>query len=110
MKVAIIGTYGMPLPLADFKKILPKGKDIKLVFGTEPSVDNQILDYAFRHKLKYFGIVPSFTAAENIRNVIKDAEKVLIFWDGTSEKTADAIRECVSLKKDFTLYTTFPKS
>lgn len=110
MNIAIIGTYGIPLPLADFKRILPKGKDTKLIFGTVPSVDKQIWDYALGHKLKYFGIVPRLTAAENILNVIQEADKVLIFWDGASEKTAEAIRECVSMRKEFTLYTTFRKS
>ncbi|MBD5384794.1 MAG: hypothetical protein HDR72_07320 [Ruminococcaceae bacterium] len=108
MKVAIIGTYGMPLPLADFKKILPKGSE--LIIGTEDLVDIQIWNYADKHRLKFSRIVPRYTVIENIRNTIQDAEKVFIFWDGVSEKTAEAIRECVSMKKNFALYTTFCKS
>ena len=107
MKIAIIGTYGHPLPLADFKKILPKGSE--LIIGTEDLVDIQIWNYADKHRLKFLRIVPIHTATENIRNVIKDAEKVLIFWDGESEKTAEAIRECMAAKKEFTVYTTFNK-
>lgn len=108
MKIAIIGTYGMPLPFADFKKILPKGSE--LIIGTEDLVDIQIWNYADKHRLKFLRIVPKHTVIENIRNTIQDADKVLIFWDGASEKTAEAIRECVSMRKEFTLYTTFRKS
>ena len=75
-----------------------------------PVVDKQVWDYALKHKLKYFGIVPRLTMTENIRNVIQEADKVLIFWDGKSEKTASAIAECITMKKDFTLYTTYSNS
>ncbi|MDE7362882.1 MAG: hypothetical protein K2N38_13220 [Oscillospiraceae bacterium] len=109
MNVAIIGTYGHPLPLADFKRILPKGRGTKLIIGTEDLVDLEIWAYADEHRLNYLRIVPKGTVIENIRNIIQDAEKVLIFWDGESEKTAAAIKECMAMKKDFTVYTTFKK-
>ena len=108
MKVAVIGTLGTPLPLADFKKILPKGSE--LIIGTEDLVDIQIWNYADKHRLNFLRIVPKRTVIENIRNIIRDADKVLIFWDGESEKTADAIKECLAMKKDFNVYTTFRKT
>lgn len=107
MKIAVIGTYGHPLPLAKFKKFLPKGSE--LIIGTEDLVDIEIWNYADKHRLKFLRIVPKGTVIENIRNTIQDAEKVLIFWDGKSEKTAAAIKECLAVKKDFTVYTTFKK-
>lgn len=113
MKVAIIGTYGHPLPLADFKNILPKGKITELIVGTEDSVDICVCKYSLAYRLKFKRLVPKgedhSAVLENIRNIIQEADKVLIFWDGESEKTADAIRECLSKKKDFNVYTTFQK-
>ena len=113
MKVAIIGTQGLPLPLCDFKKILPKPKNTELIAGTEDSVDIWVLKYAIAYKFKYRRFTPKSAdypaMLENIRNIIQEADKVLIFWDGVSYKTADAIKECLSMKKDFNIYTTFKK-
>lgn len=111
MKIAVIGTYGLSLPFEDFKRILPKDKkNTSLIVGTEYMVDFPICDYAYKHKINFLMNVLRFTPLGNIRNIIKDADKVLIFWDGESEKTALAIQECIRTRKDFTLYTTYPKS
>lgn len=111
MKVAIIGTYGLPLPLGDFKKILPKGKKTRLIVGTEDSVDIWVFRYVIAYKLRLKRIAPEGedypAVLENIRKIIQEADKVLIFWDGVSKKTEYAIKECISMKKDFNVYTTF---
>lgn len=114
MKIAIIGTYGLPLPLGDFKKLLPKGKDTELIVGTEDSVDVWVFKYTLAYRLKLKRIVPKgedhSAVLENIRNIIQEADKVLIFWDGVSQKTEYAIKECISIKKNFNVYTIFNMS
>lgn len=114
MKVAIIGTRGLPLPLGDFKKILPKPKETELIVGTDDSIDIWVCKYSMAYKFKFRRLAPKgedhSAVLENIRNIIQEADKVLIFWDGKSKKTAYAIRECISMEKNFNVFTTFRKS
>lgn len=111
IKVAVIGTYGHPL--GDLRKLLPKGTT-ELIVGTEDSVDIWVCKYSIAYKINFLRLVPKgedhSAALENLRKIIRSADKVLIFWDGVSDKTAEAIRECVSMKKNFNVYTTFRKS
>lgn len=113
LQVAIIGTYGHSLPLDDLKKMLPKGK-VRLIVGAEDSADYEVTLFAIAYNYRLKRMIPEnegkSAVYENIRNVIQSADKVLIFWDGVSERTVDAIKECVSMKKDFNVYTTFHKS
>lgn len=114
MKVAVIGTRGCPI--GDLKKLLPEDTT-ELTAGYVNCVDIFVCRYAVVHGLDFKRIMPEFEKPKNYREVagfihsiIDDADKVLIFWDGSSRKTGAVIRECLSLKKDFVVHTIFKKS
>ena len=112
MKVAIIGTSGQPLPFGYIKKILPR-KKVRLIIGSNYKIDDLLVMFAFAYRYRLTRLFPEnenyYAINETIRKVIQEADKVLIFWDGAFSKTEFAIKECISMKKDFTLYTTFRK-
>lgn len=97
MKVAVVGSRG--LCVADLGKYLPEGTT-EIVSGGARGVDTSARAYALSHGIKLTEFLPEYDkygrSAPLKRNItiIKHADLVLAFWDGSSRGTKFVIDNC----------------
>ena len=97
MKVAVIGSRG--LRVNDLGKYLPD-EVTEIISGGARGVDTSAREYALSHGLKLTEYLPEYDkygrGAPPKRNItiIKNADLVLAFWDGSSRGTKFVIDNC----------------
>ena len=97
MKVAVIGSRG--LQVNDLGKYLPD-EVTEIISGGARGVDTSAREYALSHGLKLTEYLPEYDkygrGAPLKRNItiIKNADLVLAFWDGSSKGTKYVIENC----------------
>ena len=102
MKTAIVGSRD--LWLEDFSLHLPEGTT-EIISGGAKGIDTAAALYAAAHGMKLTEIKPDYRryrrAAPLKRNeeIVKSADHVLIFWNGTSRGTRYVIELCEKLGK-----------
>lgn len=100
MKVAIVGSRG--LQVTYLEKYLPDGVT-EIISGGAKGIDTCARKYAFSHGIKLTEFLPEYEkygrAAPLKRNItiIRQADLVPAFWDGTSPGTKHVIQNCKSL-------------
>ncbi len=100
MKVAVVGSRG--LSVCDLEKYLPK-EVTEIVSGGARGIDTSARNYALAHNIRLTEFLPQYSLygrkAPLIRNIeiIKYADLVLAFWDGTSHGTKYTIENCKKL-------------
>lgn len=100
MKVAVIGSRG--LSVCDLDRYLPKDVT-EIVSGGACGIDTSARNYALSHNIKLTEFLPQYALygkqAPLIRNIeiIKYADIVFAFWDGTSHGTKYTIENCKRL-------------
>lgn len=106
MKVAVIGSRGITIEL---DRYLPVGIT-EIVSGGAKGIDTIARDYAHKHGIKLTEFLPDYEkygrAAPLKRNIqiIRYADMVLAFWDGSSHGTLHVIKNCEKLKKRVKVY------
>ena len=107
MKVAVIGSRG--LQVSDLERYLPEGTQ-EIVSGGARGVDTSARAYAKRSGMKLTEFLPEYDkygrGAPLRRNVeiIRYADCVLAFWDGTSRGTKFVIDRCREMGVPCTVY------
>lgn len=97
MKVAVIGSRG--LVVNNLEKFLPKDTT-EIISGGARGIDSCAREYALAHGIKLTEFLPEYEkygrSAPLKRNIkiIKKADLVLAFWDGTSRGTKFVIDNC----------------
>ena len=97
VRVAVIGSRG--LSVDNLEKYLPISTT-EIISGGAKGVDFSAREYAQRHGLKLTEYLPEYSrygrSAPLKRNItiIKNADLVLAFWDGTSRGTKYVIDNC----------------
>ncbi len=97
MRVAVIGSRG--LTVDDLGKYLPEGTT-EIVSGGADGIDTCAGQYAISHGIKLTEFLPEYDkygrAAPIKRNdiIIRNADMVLAFWDGSSHGTKYVINKC----------------
>lgn len=100
MKVAVIGSRG--LSVNDLERYLPEDVT-EIVSGGARGIDTSARNYALAHNIKLTEFLPQYSLygkkAPLIRNIeiIKYADIVFAFWDGTSHGTKYTIDNCKKL-------------
>ena len=101
MKIAVVGSRGIKsLELDDY---LTNADEI--VSGGAVGVDSCATDYAIKNGIKATVFTPEYKrygrAAPIIRNkkIVDYADKVIVFWDGSSKGTLSVIRYAEKTKK-----------
>ncbi len=119
MRIAIVGSRNyMPLSeVVQFVRDLPEGTIV--ISGDAPGVDKTAQEEAERIGLEVvkhpaqwqFGAGAGFIRN---REIVKDADEIVAFWDGKSRGTADTIRCSVRAKKRvvvrYSPYNAFQKA
>jgi len=97
MKVAVVGSRG--LTVENLGEYLPKNTT-EIISGGARGVDTSAKEYALQNGLKLTEYLPEYKkygkSAPLKRNItiIKNADFVLAFWDGTSRGTEFIIKNC----------------
>ena len=97
MRVAVIGSRG--LTVNDLGKYLP-ADTTEIISGGAMGIDACAREYANSHGIKLTEFLPEYEkfgrSAPLKRNItiIKNADLVLAFWDGTSHGTRFVIENC----------------
>ena len=107
MKVAVIGSRGLSVErLEDY---LPEGVT-ELVSGGAKGIDTCVRIYAEARGVRLTEFLPQYhrygKAAPILRNrqIVRYADCVIAFWDGSSRGTQNVIRLCESAGKQVTVY------
>jgi len=109
MKLAIIGSRGIALDIAEIKAYVPSDVDV-IISGGAKGIDTSAALYARKMNIKLIEIKPDYKrygkAAPLIRNreIVKTADKVIIFWDGKSKGSKFVIDECEKTDKEYELF------
>ena len=102
MKVAIIGSRGLRLPVPE--ELVPKTTTL-ILSGAANGIDRMARAFALEHHIPIHEVLPDYDrygrSAPLCRNdaIIDAADYVLAIWDGKSRGTAYVIRRCRVLKK-----------
>ncbi|MDE7229083.1 MAG: DNA-protecting protein DprA [Oscillospiraceae bacterium] len=100
MRIAVIGSR--ELTVSDLGKYLPEGVT-EIVSGGAKGIDQCAREYALSHGIKLTEFLPEYEkfgqAAPLKRNItiIKNADIVFAFWDGSSRGTKFVIDNCKKL-------------
>ena len=103
MKIAIVGSRSIIAP--DLSKYIPDGAEI--VSGGAKGVDTAAAEFAAKNGLKLTVFLPQYErygrAAPILRNkeIVDYADKILIFWDGTSKGTLSVIEYAKKAEKPY---------
>ena len=106
MKVAIVGSRN--LTDVDLARYVPDEAD-EIVSGGAVGVDRLAAEYARARGFKLTEFLPEYEkygrAAPIVRNksIVDYADRVIIFWDGTSRGTLSVIQYAEKTKKRFDL-------
>ena len=107
MKVAVIGSRN--LRVDNLGKYLPE-ETTELVSGGAVGIDKCAKEYALKNNIPIKEFLPDYDSfgkrAPLIRNIeiIKYADMVLAFWDGTSRGTKFVIDNCKSRGKPYKVF------
>ena len=102
MKIAIVGSR--KLTNIALEEYVPKEAE-EIVSGGATGVDSRAAEYAKRHNLKLTEFLPQYErfgrAAPIVRNkeIVNYADKVLVFWDGSSKGTLSVIKYAKKIGK-----------
>ena len=108
MKVAIVGSRNLT-NIALEKYILDDVDEI--VSGGAVGVDSCAAEYAKNRKIKLTEFIPEYErygrAAPIVRNkkIVDYADKILVFWDGSSKGTLSVIRYANKIGKPMEVIT-----
>ena len=97
MVVAIVGSRG--LCVTDLEKYLPEGVT-EIVSGGAKGIDCCAREYALSHDIKLTEYLPEYNKygrsapLKRHISIIKSADLVLAFWDGSSRGTKFVIDHC----------------
>lgn len=119
MKIAIIGSrlYGNMKAVREFVNALPKGTIV--ISGGAKGVDSVAEDAAKKRGLETMIFPADWSGlgrrAGMVRNIkmLKEADKVIAFWDGTSVGSKNMIDACkkagkpIEIRADTTSYTNY---
>ena len=103
MKIAVVGSRSITVP--DLSKYIPQGAEI--VSGGAKGVDTCAAEFATKNGLKLTVFLPQYErygrAAPILRNkeIVDYADKLLIFWDGSSKGTLSVIEYAKKTKKAY---------
>ena len=103
MKIAIVGSRSIIAP--DLSKYIPDGAEI--VSGGAKGVDTAAAEFAAKNGLKLTVFLPQYErygrAAPILRNkeIVDYADKLLIFWDGSSKGTLSVIEYAKKTRKAY---------
>ena len=107
MKIAIVGSRSITAPIPE--KCIPENTT-EIISGGAVGIDTAAREYAYTHNIFLTDILPEYDlygrTAPLIRNdlIISLADKVIIFWDGTSKGTDYIVKKCKKTNKPFDLY------
>lgn len=105
MKIAIVGSRD--IKVTDFEKYV--SSDDEIISGGAKGVDSCVAEYARKNGIKLTEILPRYElygrAAPIIRNrkIVESADKIIIFWNGSSKGTLSVISYAEKLKKEYEL-------
>lgn len=108
MKVAVVGSRG--LTVEDLGKYLP-ADTTEIISGGAQGIDTCAREYALSHDIKLTEFLPEFErygrAAPLKRNItiIKNADLVIAFWDGSSRGTKFVIDRCREMGVNVIVHT-----
>ena len=106
MKLAIVGSRSIEIELSDY---IPNNATC-LVSGGAKGIDSCVRVFAERSGINLIEFLPDYKrygkAAPLIRNkqIVEYADKVLIFWNGSSKGTKFVIEECKKQTKEYEVY------
>jgi hypothetical protein len=113
VRIAIIGSRGWPFPetvRAVVRRLAEKDSSIVIVSGGARGVDSVAERAAKAAGLEVVVYEADWDrhgrAAGMLRNttIVEDADKVLVFWDGSSRGTADTVRKARVAGKPVTVF------
>ena len=102
MKVAIIGSRGLRVPIPE--DAIPKNTT-RIISGAANGIDRMARAYALEHHIQLLEVLPDYERygrrAPLMRNnsIIDDADYVIAIWDGSSRGTKYVIDRCRRLRK-----------
>ena len=102
MKVAIIGSRGLRVPIPE--DAIPKNTT-RIISGAANGIDRMARAYALEHHIPIYEVLPDYGRYGKVaplrRNdaIIDAADYVLAIWDGKSRGTAYVIDRCRRLRK-----------
>ena len=111
MKIAIVGSRG--ITVEDLSPYVSQNDEI--VSGGANGVDRCAADYAKQNGLKLTELLPQYErygrAAPIIRNqaIVDYADKVIVFWDGSSKGSLSVIRYAKKVGKSCDVVECHPK-
>lgn len=109
MKLAVIGSRGIELDVEEIGKYIPSEIDV-IISGGAKGIDTSAALYADKMGIKLIEIKPDYKkygrAAPLIRNreIIKNADKIHILWDGKSKGSKFVIEECKKTGEDYEVF------
>lgn len=107
MKVAVVGSR--TLSIENLGAYLPENTT-EIISGGAKGIDTCAKEYSIKNDLNIKEILPEYErygkAAPIVRNrqIIDEADYILIFWDGTSKGTKFMINECENQNKEHKVY------
>lgn len=113
MKVAVIGSRG--LTVTDLGKYLP-ADTTEIISGGARGIDTCARNYALSHGIKLTEFLPEYDkygrTAPLKRNItiIRNADMVLAFWDGSSRGTKFVIDNCRKMNIEVKVYEFFSQT
>lgn len=106
MKVAIVGSRS--LKIENIGDYIPSGTT-EIISGGAKGIDTCAREFALKNSLKLTEFLPDYThygrRAPLLRNIeiVKNADIILIFWDGKSRGTFFTLQKARSMGKAFRL-------
>ena len=106
LRVAVVGSRSLtscPALLAALDALKAKGMLGEVVSGGAVGVDNQAADWARAHRVPLRELRPNYArhgaSAPHVRNaeLVRQADLVLVCWDGASRGTLSAARAAARL-------------
>lgn len=101
MKIAVVGSRN--ITVENIGKYIPNCKE--LISGGAVGVDSCVAAYAQKNGIKLTEFLPEYKrygkAAPIIRNkqIVDHADKVIVFWNGSSKGTLSVIKYAEKTKK-----------
>ncbi len=103
MKIAVVGSRNLTVGEDALDKYLADADEI--VSGGARGVDTSAAEFAKRRGVKLVEILPKYNiygrGATIVRNkeIVDCADKVIVFWDGSSKGTLSVIKYAQSINK-----------